>query len=132
MHKDGRLKLEELRETYRTRTQELLDIFSDVLSVVKKSFRTVINKINGHGGAEVLQADCDQAVAIQSNNYFPFLLGFLKGKREALLQLLETLDIRSSTQNDALLKAIKYILDHQDATSEYLSDEIDLSFVTDQ
>lgn len=132
MHKDAHTKLETLREAYRTRTQELLGIFSDVLGVVKKSLRTIINKINSHGGAEQLQIDCDQAVAIHSNNYFQFLLGFLKGKRETLLQLLQTLDIRSSTQHDSLLKAIKYIFAHQDATSEYLSDEIDLSFVTDQ
>src|SRR3990167_1177829 len=132
MHKDANTKLEELRESFRTKTQELLGIFSDVLGAVKKSFRTVINKINGHGGAEVLQTECDQAVAVHSNNYFPFLLGFLRGKRDALLQLLQTLDIRSSTQHDLLLKAVKYILDNQDARSEYLSAEIDLSFVTDQ
>ncbi|MCX7124532.1 MAG: DUF4158 domain-containing protein, partial [Gammaproteobacteria bacterium] len=132
MHKDANTKLEDLRELSRTRTQELLGIFSDVLGVVKKSLRTIINKINGHGGAELLQVDCDQAVAINSNNYFPFLLGCLKGKREALLRLLQTLDIRSSTQHDLLLKAVKYILDNQDSTAEYLSAELDLSFVTDQ
>jgi TnpA family transposase len=132
MHGDGKQKLENLRELSRTRTQELLGIFSEVLGVVKKSLSTIMNKINGHGGAELLQVDCDQAVAINSNNYFPFLVDFLRGKRETLLQLLKTLDIRSSTQHDLLLKAVKYILDNQDSSLEYLPDEIDLSFATDQ
>ena len=52
MHKDAHTKLETLREAYRTRTQELLGIFSDVLGTVKKSLQAIINKINSYGGAE--------------------------------------------------------------------------------
>ena len=136
MHKKSRTKLEDLREYSRIRTQELLGVFSDILSVIGNTGRSKILKkihstLDEEGGAKKLKMDCDQAIALNSNNYFPFLLDFFRGKRGALLKLLETLDLRSSNQDTVLVKAINFILDKKDEKSEYISDHIDLSFTAD-
>ncbi|MCP4651854.1 MAG: Tn3 family transposase, partial [Candidatus Omnitrophica bacterium] len=43
---------------------------------------------------------------------------------------MKTLDLHSSTQQDALIKAMKYILESSSLKAEYLSKKIDLSFTT--
>lgn len=71
MHKDAKNKLENLREHYRYKTQELLGIFSEFLGGLNQSLFTsidnVTSKMNEHGGAESLKVDCDYAVALNSN-----------------------------------------------------------------
>lgn len=136
MHKDAKNKLEGLREYYRARTQELLVLFSDILGDFNgapiQSLDHVTRKIDDGGGAQSLKMDCDYAVALNSNDHFVFLLNFYKGKRETLLNLLETLTLRSSTQQKNLLAAIDYILQYREIKKEYLYEEIDLSFTTNQ
>jgi hypothetical protein len=136
MHKDSKSKLEGIREYYRSRTQELLGIFSDILGnfsdEADKILENITSKINENGGAVPLKSDCDYAIALHSNNHLLFLLDFYKKKRETLLNLIDTLTLCSSTQQEGLLSAIKYMLDHREVTSEYLSDDIDLSFTTPQ
>ncbi|MCD8525471.1 MAG: Tn3 family transposase [Gammaproteobacteria bacterium] len=136
MHKDAKNKLEGLREHYRSRTQELLLIFSTILDDFgdgeSQPLENITDKIKNNGGAQLLKEDCDYAVALNSNNHLIFLADFYKSKRETLLNLIETLDLRSSTQQTDLLSAIKYILDHREIKSDYLTDSIDLSFTTPQ
>ena len=137
MHKKAKEKLETLQESFRERTQELLSIFSDILGDFKekiptlKSLHKISEKIEEQGGAETLQSDCEQAIALNSNNHLPLLKDYYnKDKRSILLRLLKTLDLHSSTQQDALIKAMKYILESSSLKTEYLSKKIDLSFTT--
>tara|TARA_Y100001001_G_C8010275_1_gene309437 strand:+ start:938 stop:3211 length:2274 start_codon:yes stop_codon:yes gene_type:complete len=138
MHKKGKDKLERLREYYRLRTQELLSIFSEILDVIQvddieqSQNSAVREKINAHGGIDTLKIDCDQAVALNSNNHIPFILEFYAKKRSVLLRLLETLDLQSSTQENILIEAIQFVLNNKAVKKEYLDDEIDLSFTTEQ
>ena len=138
MHKKAKDKLENMREFFRTRTQELLVIFSDVLGIMQtehgkpSSMQKAHDKVDDHGGVEALKTDCDQAVALNSNNHLPFLLDFFKGKRKTLLRLLDTLDLRSSTQETTLIDGIQIVLDNRNLKNEYISSNVDLSFTTDQ
>ena len=65
-------------------------------------------------------------------NYLPFLLDFFRGKRGALLQLLSALDLRSSTQEAGLIKAMHCVLENKDVKHKYITSNIDLSFTTEQ
>ncbi len=139
MHKKAKDKLETRREYYRTRTQELLLIFSDVLGIIQSedtesdTIQKTRDKVDGHGGAEILKTDCEKAIALNSNNHLPFLLDFFnKDKRSALLNLLNTLDLQSSTQETVLISAIQTVLDNKSLKHEYISGQIDLSFTTNQ
>jgi len=138
MHKRAKDKLEVLKKSYRERTQDLLEIFSDILFDIKenpsaiKSWRKIYKKVERQGGASTLHAACEQAIAFNSNNYLPLLWSFYRNKRPTLLRLLQTLDIESSTQQDALINAIQYVLDNAKSKEEYLTGKIDLSFTTNQ
>ena len=138
MHKKSKIKLENLREYYRIRTQELLIIFSNVLDVMKpdddelQSMKKMRSEVSDNGGVELLKTDCEQAAALNSNNHLPFLLGFFKGKRSILLRLINALDLRSSTQDNTLINAVNFIIDNKNGRSEYIENEVDLTFTTDQ
>lgn len=137
MHKKAKEKLETLQESFRERTQELLGVFSDILGDFQEKIPTLgsLHKIKGkiedQGGAEILQSDCEQAIAFNSNNHLPLLKDYYnKDKRSILLRLLKTLDLHSSTQQDALIKAMKYVLENSSLKAEHVSKKIDLSFTT--
>ena len=137
MHKKSKDKLERLREFYRTRTQDLLMIFSNILGVMEsedelQSLQNVRNEVDVHGGVTKLKTDCDQSIALNSNNHLVFLVGFFPEKRSTLLRLLETLDLRSSTQETSLINAIRFILKNKHIKDDYIESDIDLSFTTDQ
>ena len=114
MHKKAKDRLENLREFYRTRTQELLTIFSEVLDVMKSEEKNEVkltaktrDKVDDYVGIDILKNDCDEAVALNSNNHIPFLIDFFTNKRGTLLRLIETLELRSSTQENTLINAIQ-------------------------
>jgi TnpA family transposase len=136
MHSHAKERLENLKEAYEQRTQELLIIFSGILGEFKTThhspeiLKKVANAIDSEGGAETLQADCKQAIAFNSNDYLPLLNAFYKSKRATLFRLLQTLSLRSSTQENLLTTAMDYIIEHMNRRSEYLLDEVDLSFTT--
>jgi len=138
MHKKAKEKLDALQKAYRQRTQELLIIFSTILIDFKEGTMTlellnkVHKKIENQGGAEELQSDCEQAIAFNSNNHLSLLWGFYINKRATLFWLLRTLDLRSSTQQNSLIKAMEYILENSHLKSEYITECLDLSFTTDQ
>lgn len=93
LHEKAKVKLENLREFYRTRTQELLSIFSNILTVIESdedAMQKVQVEVNDHGGVETLKTDCNQAVVLNSNNHLTFLLAFFKDKRNTLLRLINT------------------------------------------
>ena len=140
MHKKARSKLGELREHYRSRTQELLLVFSNILGVVKDRAQDgtildsnyIVSQLDEYGGVDFLKSDCDEAIALNSNNYLTFLLKSYAQKRGTLLCLLESLNLQSSTQEDVLIKAIHDILKISNKRTEYIACEIDLSFTTEQ
>ncbi len=138
MHKKSKEKLEQLREHYRERTQALLAIFSTVLGSLQSedtmnhSMEAAYDTITNNGGAEALKADCDQAMALNSNNHLPFMMTYFKGKRSALFKLVETVKLRSSTQSNIITEAIQFIVDNKKNRSDYITGEIDLSFTTEQ
>lgn len=138
MHKKASDKLEVLKKSYRERTQELLEVFSDLLLDIKEKPRTIKawskidKKVESQGGVDTLYADCEQAIAFNGNNYLPLLWDFYRNKRPTLLRLLRTLDLKSSTQQESLIQAIQYVLNNAKSKDEYLTDKIDLSFTTNQ
>lgn len=138
MHKRGKDKLKALKESYQERTQELLIVFSSVLTdfieddVSLELAQKVSGKLHDAGGAPMLHLDCEQALALNSDNHLPLLRDYYKNNRATLLRLLKTIDIKSSTQEDGLVSAMDYVIDHNHVRSEYLPNDVSLDFTTDQ
>ncbi len=137
MHKRAKEMLEVIKENTEQTTHDLLTLFSNILIEIKereptnKLLHCVIDKLDCHGGAEKLYADCEQAVACNSKNHLPLIWEFYENKRPTLFKLLHAINLRSATQNDLLIKAMYIMLENEDKKSEYLDIQINLSFTTE-
>ncbi|MCP3672546.1 MAG: hypothetical protein GY814_19360 [Gammaproteobacteria bacterium] len=119
IHKQGALKLEDIRNKQLQKTHHLLTLFSGILADCQqnkpntKLLKKILERIQENGGAESLQADCAEAAACNTKNYYPLLWPYFAGKRSTLFRLLEILPIHSSTQNNKLIKAMNIMIDNR-------------------
>ena len=138
MHKKADAKFEVIKESSRDKTNKVVSVFSDVLAECKVEPRDpelldkIFSKINDGGGVDSLHADCQQIIMNHSNGSLDFLWEYYVNKRPTLFRLLDALDLRSTTQNDVLIEAMKVIQDNESSKLEYLSIDMNLSFTTKQ
>jgi Domain of unknown function (DUF4158) len=85
---------------------------------------------------------CEDQVALATRNHFRLMPEFYRHPRKALLLLLEQIPFTSTSQDKSLEQAIRFVLEHRNSRSEWISvlkaDEsnsdasaLDLSFVLD-
>lgn len=139
MHSQAKIKLAELRELYRNRTEALLGVFAEILVASTESqddaklgaqVQTVLVE---HGGAEHLLRQYEEVAAYDGNNHFPLIWKFYSRHRKSLFGLIRSLDIRSTTQDQSLMKALAFVLEHEQCRTRWLPAEpLDLSFISDQ
>jgi len=139
MHKlrdQAKEELEHLREKERGTTEHLISIFTDILQTTAetqdhaemgKGVRKIVDR---SGGAASLLAQCEQVSAHHGNRYQPLMWRFYSSHRKALFRVIKTLDIRSTTQDQDLMVAIAFILEHEQDTKKYVETTIDLSFAS--
>lgn len=97
--------------------------------------------------AEDIVMRCEAHAALAGNNHFPFLLRFYHNRRSVLMQALESLDLRSTSQDTSVVEAIAFMLAHREKRrpkltvveherlpdgSERVTPLLDLSFATDK
>ncbi len=76
---------------------------------------------------------CEAFGAFAEKNYLPFLPKFYKGARAALFELLESMPLIATSSDNALQKAIGFILVHRKVKSEWLwLADLDLSWISDK
>jgi TnpA family transposase len=139
LHNRAKAKLIELRERHRAQTEALLRVFTDVLVVSSASPDSaslgaqVQAVLSLNGGAEALLEQCEEIAAYNSDNYLPLLWRFYSRYRKLLFTLVRSLDIRSTTQDQSLMEALTFVLEHEHRRGQWLSAQrLDLSFVSDQ
>ena len=130
-------KLADLREDNKGKTKNLLMLLSDIVitigkKITPKRIKTVRKKLSENGGRETILSDCEQAIAYHTDNHFPLVWRSLRGSRQVLFSLLRTLNIQSSTQDDALIKAKEFLLSHANSKKEMLPGNVDISFAPKQ
>lgn len=139
LHTQAKTKLIELRELYRARTEALLGVFAEILVASTESqdnarlgaqVQTVLAE---HGGAEHLLDQYQEIAAYDGDNYLPLLWKFYSRHRKSLFSLVRSLDIRSTTQDQSLIKALAFVLENEHRRSRWLTSEtLDLSFISEQ
>jgi len=70
---------------------------------------------------EQILAECDAHMAYAGNNYYPFLLPLCKIQRPLLFNCLELINVKSTTNDQSLIRAIHLILEHRNSHKEMLS-----------
>jgi len=138
IHTNAKAKLVELREKHLTQTEALLGVLTEILVVSNESLndtalgQQVQSVLKGHGGSELLLLQCEEIAAYNSDNYFPLLWQFYSRYRKLLFGLMRSLDIRSTTQDQSLMEALTFVLDHERRRGKWLPSGIDLSFISDK
>jgi TnpA family transposase len=129
----AKARLVELRESHLSQTQTLLQQYAKVLTValVPQSVTTgeqVQAVLEVHGGASQLLLQCEEIASYNSDNYRPLLWRFYRHYRKQLFQLVRSLDIRSTSQDQSLVEAVQFILSQEHRRSQWFPAELDLSF----
>lgn len=130
----AKARLVDLRESHLSQTQTLLEQYAKVLTVAvaPQSATTLGEQVQAvlehHGGAKQLLQQCEEIASYNSDNYRPLLWRFYRHYRKQLFQLVRSLDIRSTSQDQSLVEAVQFILGQEHRRSQWLVAELDLSF----
>ncbi|HNB22588.1 MAG TPA: Tn3 family transposase, partial [Candidatus Melainabacteria bacterium] len=76
---------------------------------------------------------CEKHSLLAGNNHLPFLPGFYKSQRAVFLSFLENVELLSTCQDQSVISAMKFVLDHKSSRSEWLPapTDMNLSFISD-
>jgi hypothetical protein len=122
-----------------TETSELLATFGQVLKASKKAKEAQDNTVLGeqvqsildeHGGPELLLQKLDEIAAYNTNNHLPLMWRFYSASRKALFRGVRSLDILSTSADESVIEALKFVLDNEHKRAKYLPFEIDLDFIS--
>ncbi len=140
-HKRAKRKLEILKTQFADKTQDLANLMLGMLTDYKeapkktRAFASKFKKkVDDQGGIDEVTDICQKIIAYNSKNHIPFLWDHFRSKRSALFDLLNSIDIRSSTQNSSIIRALYFLTDSRHRRSDYLSlpADIDLSFASEK
>lgn len=136
-HKAAKLHLQSKLGDSKKETCEIASllqkIIEDAKSIVNylKFAKSFFQRILSAGGLDEVHEKCEAVLISHSNDYRLFISDKIQKKRAILLKIINTLKIENSNQNDLIIKALQFLLDNAHKRSEYLPDNIDLSFATD-
>lgn len=137
IHNQAKTRLVELREKHLAQTQSLLGVLAEILEVSSETpdeaalGKQVQSVLQHHGGTTLLLQQYSEIAAYNSNNHLPLMWRFYCRHRKVLFDLVRSLDIRSTTSDESLMKALLFVLDKEHRRSKWLPVEIDLSFISD-
>jgi len=124
LHNLAELRLQQYHLEQVKRTEKLIGRFRDVLTAYQRE-EGGIKRLHAIGSA--LKADplkliveCDEYMAYASNNYWPFMLESYGHWRPLLFSCVESLELKSTTSDQNLIRAIQFIFAHRTSHKEWL------------
>jgi TnpA family transposase len=138
LHQRGEEALEEYRRQHQDRTDALIALLREVALVMLKDGTAgervaAIAGLFGPDPAVILER-CEEHTAHAGNNYYPFLPTFYRSQRAVFFHFLESVTLRSTSQDRSVEDAIAVLLSHRTTTSPWLEDvgKLNLSWVPDK
>ncbi len=137
LHQKGKDELQKIQIKHLEKSERLITIFSGVLQTVDleqsdaalgQSLRKVLSR---HDVAGLLE-DCEQLEAFHGNNYFPLLWKFYRSHRSALFRLINALDLKSTSRDDSMQKAVEYLIENESRRADFLEADVDLTFAEEK
>jgi TnpA family transposase len=130
-------KLKNLQLKQHEKTELLLTLFGNVLKAVRESesneqVGSNLKKILKPNNLDTLIDDCESIAALCNDNHFPFIWKFYSSHRKTLFRLLKSLNFISTSQDQTLISALKFLLENESRRSDYLEPVIDLSFAQEK
>lgn len=131
-------ELEELRLQYREKTATLISLLAEVVTTSEHAFSdeqagsSIRQLLAEHGPAAQLLEECETVVAYSGDNYQPLLWRHYRHDRRALFRLIRHLMLHSTSQDQSLTHAVRYLLANEERRSDWLPNEVDLSFASER
>jgi hypothetical protein len=129
-------ELERLRTAERALSEHLIEVLAEVVQVSSDAPNpteggTQVRKVlEQAGGPEKLLEQCEQVSAHHGDRYQPFVKKFYGSHRKALFRVIKTLDLRSTTSDQDLIEAMKFIIANEHSPKQYLEATFELSFAS--
>lgn len=125
MHNVAEERLRQYHLKQATQVERLIGQFREVLTVLSKDGtsdqRVARVEKSLDGDLERWITECDEHMAYAGNNYYPFMLTGYTVKRSLLFKCLEALTLRSSSQDESLLRMISLLQQYRSSHREQLS-----------
>lgn len=137
IHNKAKENLEVLLDKQRAKTEHLIETFYKLLTVSSscdnsEDFSIIFNKIiNSNGGISNLINDCEEISAYNRKNYYLLMWNSFKSHRKILFEILKLLCIKS-TVDDPIIKCMNYLLKCETKKSEFVSADVNISFVNEK
>ena len=135
-HKQSKNELADKLNNSKDDTCAIVELFKDIMqdgqSIKEQTdfAKSFYQRIEKDGGFSFLTDKCNDILASHGNEYRVYLTDMIQKRRSLLFKILKTLQLNSPTQDDKLILAMQYLLEHENRRSEYVTDDIDLSFTT--
>lgn len=130
----ARRDLDEARYQQRRTTEHLVTTLQELLQQMEaqppQRLQVRLRRVlKAHGGAEALQQDCTQVLALRDDNYIPFMSRYFKPQRSTLFRLLRQLTFQATSQDRTVAEALTAVLAHAEDTTPLLPATLDLAWV---
>src|SRR5512145_2895640 len=124
IHTAARTALQKYRDTNATQTDALITTLRDVV-VAYRSEGSVAQRLAEIDGvlktkSEKVLAQCEAHIASTANSYLPFLWDCFRSHRAALFRLVEALDLDTTTADDGLKDAVRFLRANESRNGEWL------------
>ena len=135
-HKQARAKLEKKLNSSKDDTCNVIELFQKIIDDGRsiKNYctfaKTFHDTIVDAGGFDLIDSKCNDILASHGKEYRIFLPEQIQKRRSLLFKILKALRLNSSTQDDKLIMAMQYILSNETKRMEFISDDMDLPFMT--
>lgn len=135
-HKQSKSEQETKLINSKEDTCSIVELFKNImhdkisLKGLARFAQAFYQKVKEGGGFSVLIKKCDDILASHSNEYRIYLTDMIQKRRSLLFKILKALQLNSPTQDDTLILALQYLLEHESRRAEFITDPIDLSFTT--
>ncbi|MDZ5610811.1 DUF4158 domain-containing protein, partial [Bacillus pseudomycoides] len=116
----------DLKEKREKQTDHLVTILRDTVTAYQSEgslehrLKTLETLIGGSRGQCILEK-CEKHLAYTGNNYFSFTWKHLESHRSEMIKMLESLELRSTTQNKGLENSISFLLENKNRKSDWIS-----------
>jgi hypothetical protein len=124
IHTAARAALQTYRDSHAQQTDELITTLRDVVVAYRSdgSATQRFAAIDGVLGrrSETVLAQCDAHIASTANSYLPFLWPCYRSHRATLFRLLRVLDLETTTADEGLKDAVRFLLEHESRTGDWL------------
>ena len=131
-------ELQSIKEKQQATTEKLVSVLTNILQIFNveadnsNSLEQLQEIFTQTGGVEHLLTECEEINADQGNNHLPLMWRFYKSHRSTFYRIFNALKIESTSSDRKLVEAVEILRSNFHRRGEWIKDEVDLSFASQQ